>query len=116
MATKHWCSISAISLVNLSQENKLMATTEEDFSFPPPPPTRRHNLSSRRLFGRAPSPHDKPEKLKGKEVIEDEEKTKKSIASYDDEEQEQEEEKMDILWENLNDECSKSSAKTGAKL
>lgn len=105
-----------------------MATAEEDFSFPatttdsPPrfidsPPLWRCSPSP------APSPtagHEKREKLKGKEV-DDEEKfnlwsfqkfrarsiDKKNSNSHD----EDEEEKMDMLWEDLNDEFSRSCGK-----
>ncbi|KAI3464404.1 hypothetical protein Pfo_021067 [Paulownia fortunei] len=101
-----------------------MATAEEDFSFPATtsdsPP---RFIESPPLWRHSPSPtsrQEKPEKFKGKEV-EDEEKfnlwsfkefrassiNKRNSTSHD----EEEEEKMDMLWENLNDEFSRSCGK-----
>ncbi|KAG8378399.1 hypothetical protein BUALT_Bualt08G0133400 [Buddleja alternifolia] len=85
-----------------------MATSEEDFSFPATttdsPPCF---IESPPLWRPSTSPtasHEKPENYKGKEV-EDGEKFD-SCFSHDDDE----DEKMDLLWENLNDECSRKVA------
>ncbi|KAK4413294.1 hypothetical protein Salat_2742000 [Sesamum alatum] len=89
-----------------------MATAEEDFSFPATttdsPP---RFIESPPLWRHSPSPtshHQKPKRSKGKEA-EDEEKFNfaPSLLHHEDDE----EEKMDMLWEDLNDESSRSCGK-----
>ncbi|KAL2231906.1 uncharacterized protein LOC105177640 [Sesamum indicum] len=87
-----------------------MATAEEDFSFPATttdsPP---RFIESPPLWRHSPSPtshHQKPEKSRDKRV-EDEEKFSFQPSLL----HEDEEEKMDMLWEDLNDESSRSCGK-----
>ncbi|KAL3638737.1 hypothetical protein CASFOL_016644 [Castilleja foliolosa] len=95
-----------------------MATLEDDFTFPAAanggnsPP---HFIESPPLWRRPTTADEKPDKLKGKEAKDDE---KSKLCSFQDQFKkssnfvnEDEEEKMDVLWENLNDESSRNGVK-----
>lgn len=100
-----------------------MATWEEDFTFPATttnPPPRFIDSPPLWRCSTAPSPTS-PENSKGKEVDKEEKVVLRSfqefkannintrdIISRDDDE---EEEKMDMLWQDLNDEFSRNSGK-----
>ncbi|GFP81359.1 hypothetical protein PHJA_000279200 [Phtheirospermum japonicum] len=81
-----------------------MATLEDDFTFPAAAATDSppRFIDSPPLWRRPTTAHEKPGKLKGKEA----EEFKKSRNFNEDEE-----EKMDVLWENLNDESSRNGGK-----